>query len=160
MLRLILAATYLAVVAVPSVNALSSGAHVRVPVGSAVAGLLTGLAVVAALGGPLGATGVGLGYLCGTAVTAGGPVVTAWRQHAMPWAAPARLAAAVVGGAYAVAAVTDGVADVSVRLALAASALVIGVAVLSGHMRALRDDSAVGQPRDAGSSPSRWRRRV
>jgi O-antigen/teichoic acid export membrane protein len=159
-LRLMLAATYLAVAAVPAVNALSSGAHVRVPVLSAVAGLATGLAVVAALGGPLGAAGVGLGYLCGTAVTAGGPVVTAWRLHRMSWVAPVGLAAGFVAIVLIAASVADQWLNPATRVAAAAFALIVGVFVLRGQIRLLRDASIGGRLKVTGGSPSRWGRRV
>ena len=103
-LQLILAATFFAVVAVAAVNSLSSGEHVHVPVLAAVCGCLIGLGTVALLGGPLGAIGVGLGYLVGTAVTAGGPVGTAWRLHRMPWRGPLLWSVGSVLGALGVAA--------------------------------------------------------
>jgi O-antigen/teichoic acid export membrane protein len=159
-LRLMLAATYLAVVAVPAVNALSSGAHVRVPVLCAVAGLVTGLAVVAALGGPLGAAGVGLGYLCGTAVTAGGPAVTAWRLHRMSWLAPVGLAAGFVALALVAASVADRWLGTGTRIGAAAFALIMGVFLLRGQIRILRDAADGGRLKVAGGSPSRWGRRV
>jgi len=159
-LRLMLAATYLAVVAVPAVNALSSGAHVRVPVLSAVAGLITGLAVVAVLGGPLGAAGVGLGYLCGTAVTAGGPIITAWRLHGMSWLAPAGLAAGLVAAALVAASIADQWLNTGTRVAAAAFALIVGVLLLRGQIRILRDAANGGRLKVAGGSPSRWGRRV
>jgi len=143
-LQLMLAATFLAVCAVAAVNALSSGERwqVRTPVAAAVAGCLTGLAAVALLGGPLGAAGVGLGYLIGTAVTAAGPAVAVWRQHRMAWRGPVVGALATVFGALGLAlAIT--VADVSpgprvavdVGVALAAGALSVGL--LRHHLRAV-----------------------
>jgi O-antigen/teichoic acid export membrane protein len=141
-LQLYLAATFLAVCAVAAVNALSSGAgwQVRTPVVSAVAGVLTGLAVVALLGRPLGAAGVGIGYLAGTAVTAAGPVVTVWRRHAMAWRTPVLTALGVVAGAVALGALLRAL-DVSpgTRLALdVGGALLVAVAsvgLLAGQMR-------------------------
>ncbi|MFC0527779.1 lipopolysaccharide biosynthesis protein [Phytohabitans kaempferiae] len=159
-LRLMLAATYLAVVAVPAVNVLSSGAHVRVPVLSAVAGLLTGLGVVAALGGPLGAAGVGIGYLCGTAVTAGGPIVIAWRLHRMSWRAPVGVAAGFVALVLVAASVADRWLIPGTRAAAAAFALIAGIFLLRGQIRLLRDDSIGGRLKVAGGSPSRSGRRV
>lgn len=155
-LRLMLAATYLAVVSVPAVNALSSGAHVRVPVASAVLGTLTGFAVVALLGG---ATGVGLGYLCGTAVTAGGPLVVAWRHHGMAWSGPVPRGAGVVAGALLASWWLPR--EPAMDAAAAALAFVGGVLVLRRDLVTLRpvrgagpDDSAAGQPAVAGSSPT------
>jgi O-antigen/teichoic acid export membrane protein len=127
-LRLLLAATYLAVIQVAAVNALSSGEYVRVPVGFGVLGCLAGLAVVAGLGGPLGATGVGLGYLLGTAVTALGPVGTVWRMHQMPWTGPlARSLGAVAAALFTgylldevdLAGATRSIVDILVALAAA-----------------------------------------
>lgn len=159
-LRLMLAATYLAVCAVPSVNALSSGTHVRVPVLSAVAGLITGLTVVAALGGPLGATGVGLGYLCGTAVTAGGPIVTAWRLHRMSWLTPVGLAAGYVGAVLVTASAVNEWLNPATRVAAAAFALIMGVFLLRGQLGVLRGVALGGRLKVAGGSPSRGGRRV
>ncbi|SCE68277.1 lipopolysaccharide biosynthesis protein [Micromonospora mirobrigensis] len=87
-LRLMLCASSFGILQVPAVNALASGSarQSRVPVASAVLGCLVGLAVVAVAAGPLGAVGVGLGYLVGTAVTALVPVVTVWRLHRLAWA--------------------------------------------------------------------------
>lgn len=124
-LQLLLAATYLAVVQVAAVNALSSGSarHVRIPVLSAVCGALVGLSVAAALGGPLGATGVGIAYLVGTAVTAGGPVVAVWRIYGMPWGGPVARSVGLVAAALATACVLDGPAWLDVLAALVAAAL-------------------------------------
>jgi O-antigen/teichoic acid export membrane protein len=152
-LRLLLGATYLAVIQVAAVNALSSGAHVRVPVAFGVAGCLAGLGVVALLGGPLGATGVGLGYLLGTAVTALGPIATIWRMHRMPWAGP--LARSI--GCVAVALVTGyaldeagltGSARSIVDVAVALAAALLTLAVLRGDVRTLmRQARRVGAAR-------------
>lgn len=142
-LRLLLGATYLAVIQVAAVNTLSSGALVRVPVGFAVFGCLTGLGVVAVLGGPLGATGIGLGYLLGTAVTALGPIVSVWRRHRMPWAGPLARSLGCVAAALLAGQVLDWtwlVAGprplVDVPAALVAALLVL--AVLRGDLALLR----------------------
>jgi O-antigen/teichoic acid export membrane protein len=141
-LRLLLAATYLAVIQVAAVNALSSGAHVRVPVAFSVAGCLVGLAVVALLGGPLGATGVGLGYLLGTAVAAFGPIGAVWRMHRMPWVGPlarslacvaAALAAGYLLGELDLTGATRSIVDVSVALA----AVLLTLALLRGDLGGL-----------------------
>ncbi|MBY8872433.1 lipopolysaccharide biosynthesis protein [Micromonospora sp. PLK6-60] len=89
-LRLMLCASFFGILQVPSVNALAAGAATqsRIPVASAVTGCLVGLGVVAVAAGPLGATGVGLGYLVGTAVTALVPILTVWRLHRLSWAGP------------------------------------------------------------------------
>lgn len=147
-LQLMLAATFLAVCAVAAVNALSSGAgwQLRTPVISAVAGAVTGLTVVALLGGPLGAAGVGIGYLAGTAVTGSGPVVAVWRRHAMAWRAPVLTSLGVVTGAVAVGALlrSSGYPP-GTRLALdVGGALAVGVAsvgLLAGQMRMILSDA-------------------
>jgi len=141
-LRLLLGATYLAVIQVAAVNALSSGAHVRVPVAFGVLGCLAGLAVVAGLGRPLGAAGVGLGYLLGTAVTALGPIVTVWRVHRMPWAGPLLRAVSCVVGALLVGYLLDvmgpdGPARSTVDIATALVAALLALALLRGDLRAL-----------------------
>ncbi|MGV9806510.1 lipopolysaccharide biosynthesis protein [Micromonospora chersina] len=89
-LRLMLCASFFGILQVPAVNALASGTprQTRIPVASAVVGCLVGLAVVAVAARPLGAVGVGLGYLVGTAVTALVPLVTVWRLYHLRWASP------------------------------------------------------------------------
>ncbi|HET8645311.1 MAG TPA: lipopolysaccharide biosynthesis protein, partial [Vicinamibacteria bacterium] len=161
-LQLMLAATFCAVVAVAAVNSLSSGRHVHVPVLSAVVGCLTGLATVAVLGPSLGAAGVGLGYLVGTTVTAGGPVVVAWRLHRMPWRAPvlgalgcvlAALAAGVALGRLDLA----GAARTWLDIAAAVVAAGVAVAVLGRQLRAvLRDARRAGahDARQAAAQPA------
>ncbi|MBQ1030132.1 lipopolysaccharide biosynthesis protein [Micromonospora parva] len=86
-LRVMLCAAFLGILQVPSVNALASGplTQARVPVISAVVGCLIGLAVVVAAARSMGATGVGIGYLVGTAVTATIPVVAVWWLHRLAW---------------------------------------------------------------------------
>ncbi|HET6214358.1 MAG TPA: lipopolysaccharide biosynthesis protein [Micromonosporaceae bacterium] len=147
-LQLMLAATFLAVCAVATVNALSSGdrRQVRTPVAAALTGCLTGLATVAVLGGPLGAAGVGIGYLAGTAVTSAGPAVAVWRQHRMAWRTPALRALVVVGGALAIAWALRGLdlsrgARVLVDVAVAAVAGLVSVGFLVGQMRAVLRDA-------------------
>ncbi|MFG1775886.1 lipopolysaccharide biosynthesis protein [Micromonospora sp. NPDC049048] len=87
-LRLMLCASFFGILQVPSVNALASGppGHARIPVASAVLGCLVGLALVWLTARPMGATGVALGYLVGTAVTATIPVVVVTRFHRLAWA--------------------------------------------------------------------------
>lgn len=141
-LRLLLAATYLAVIAVAAVNALSSGQHVRVPVGFGVLGCLTGLAVVAGLGGPLGATGVGLGYLVGAAVTALGPIGTVWRMHKMPWTGPmaralGAITTALFTGYFLDEAGLDGSTRSIVDVAVALVATLLTAALLRGELTRL-----------------------
>ncbi|SCL29060.1 Membrane protein involved in the export of O-antigen and teichoic acid [Micromonospora nigra] len=87
-LRLMLCAAFFGIVQVPSVNALASGsvARTRIPVASAVTGCLVGLVLVWVTAPRLGAEGVALGYLVGTAVTAALPVLAVRRIHRLPWA--------------------------------------------------------------------------
>jgi O-antigen/teichoic acid export membrane protein len=89
-LRLILVAAFLSIVGVASVNALSSNStsQLTTTVKWSVTGCAIGLVVVSVLGGPLGAVGVGLAYLIGTAITASGPVAVVWRRYHMEWAGP------------------------------------------------------------------------
>jgi O-antigen/teichoic acid export membrane protein len=150
-LRLLLGATYLAVIQVAAVNTLSSGVHVRVPVTFGVVGCLTGLGVVALLGGPLGATGVGLGYLLGTAVTALGPIGAVWRMHRMPWAGPLARSMGAVAAALLIGYLLDevdltGGARSGVDVAVAVTAALLTVGLLRGDLRIL-----VGQARRAGA---------
>ncbi|MCM0675198.1 lipopolysaccharide biosynthesis protein [Micromonospora phytophila] len=86
-LRLMLCAAFFGILQVPSVNALASGppAQARTPVVSAVVGCLVGLGVIWLTAGSMGASGVALGYLVGTVVTATIPVVAAGRIHRLAW---------------------------------------------------------------------------
>jgi O-antigen/teichoic acid export membrane protein len=141
-LRLLLGATYLAVIQVAAVNALSSGAHVRVPVTFGVLGCLVGLAVVAGLGHPLGAAGVGLGYLLGTGVTAFGPIMTIWRMHRMPWAGPLARSIGCVAGALLTGYLLDevgltGATRSTVDVAVALAAALVALVLLRGDLRDL-----------------------
>jgi O-antigen/teichoic acid export membrane protein len=141
-LRLLLGATYLAVIQVAAVNALSSGSHVRVPVAFGVLGCLVGLAVVAGLGRPLGATGVGLGYLLGTAVTALGPIATVWRMHRMPWAGPLARSVGCVAAALLAGYLLDevgltGAVRSTVDVSVAVVAALVTLALLRGDLRTL-----------------------
>jgi O-antigen/teichoic acid export membrane protein len=151
-LRLLLGATYLAVIQVAAVNALSSGSHVRVPVTFGVLGCLAGLAVVAGLGGPLGATGVGLGYLLGTAVTALGPIAAVWRMHRMAWAGPLARSVGCVGTALLAGYLLDevgltGATRSTVDVAAALAATLVTLALLRGDLRALAAQARHGGAR-------------
>jgi O-antigen/teichoic acid export membrane protein len=111
-LRLLLGAAFLGVVAVPAVNALASGERrrARIPAMSAVSGCTVGLAVVAALAGEasLGAFGVGAGYLAGTAISAAIPVAVVWREYRMPWMGPLTRSAGLLAVAGGVSVGVDG----------------------------------------------------
>jgi O-antigen/teichoic acid export membrane protein len=95
-LRVILLATYVAVVQVAAVNALSSGDGVRIPVWSSVIGAVVGLLALIPLGPRFGAAGVALAYLIAIAVGAAGPLAVAWRRFEMAWAGPTIRSFAVV----------------------------------------------------------------
>jgi hypothetical protein len=117
-----------------------------------VLGCLTGLGVVALLGGPLGATGVGLGYLLGTAVTALGPIVTIWRMHRMAWAGPLARSMGCVVGALSIGYLLDGAhltgaTRSTLDVAAALVAALVTLALLRGDLRLL-----VRQARGAGAA--------
>jgi O-antigen/teichoic acid export membrane protein len=107
--QMLLLAAFVAVIQVPSVNALSSGAglQLRTPVGWAVAGCLSGLGIVAVIGTPLGAIGVAVGYLAGTAITAAGPVIVVWRRYQMGWFGPITRSLLLVGASVALSRALD-----------------------------------------------------
>ncbi|MFI5844222.1 lipopolysaccharide biosynthesis protein [Catenuloplanes sp. NPDC051500] len=150
-LRLMLAGTYLAVIPVAAVNSLSSGAHVRVPVLSSVAGATTGLISVAVLAPLFGATGVAAGYVLGTAITAGGPLIIAWRLQRMSWLGPVLRALSVVGSALAFATLLDHLeTGVPVDVAAALLGALIGASVLAGDLCTLWRDGR-GTPATPGS---------
>jgi O-antigen/teichoic acid export membrane protein len=163
-LRLMLLSTYLAVIQVPAVNALASAAGRRswVPAASAVSGCLLGLAVVAVLGPRLGGTGVAVGYLVGSAVTASVPLAVVWHSHRMRWAAVFTRSLCLVGATFAGATVVEAMAPVTTttttgggapggtapRVAIGAVALVATLAVLGGDLRRIAV-RARRQPSDA-----------
>ncbi|MDP9795667.1 O-antigen/teichoic acid export membrane protein [Catenuloplanes nepalensis] len=150
-LRLILAGTYLAVIPVAAVNSLSSGEHVRVPTLAAVAGASTGLLAVALLTPVFGAAGVAAGYVLGTAITAGIPLITAWRLLRMSWFGPVLRALSVVGSALVLAAVLDHL-DAGVIWDVTAALLgaLIAASVLVGDLRKLWREGR-GTPATPGS---------
>jgi O-antigen/teichoic acid export membrane protein len=148
-LQLMLAATYLAVIQVPSVNALSSGSgwQLRTPVLSALSGCLVGLAVVVTIGHRFGATGVAVAYLVGTAVTAAGPILAVWRRYGLTWGGPLTRAilavAAALAGAWALAGAglptgTKWMIDVGAAVVAAAIATVVVGTDLRGVWRSVR----------------------
>ncbi|WP_033341349.1 lipopolysaccharide biosynthesis protein [Catenuloplanes japonicus] len=150
-LRLILAGTYLAVIPVAAVNSLSSGEHVRVPTLAAVAGASTGLIAVALLTPAFGAAGVAGGYVLGTAITAGIPLIVAWRLLRMSWFGPVLRALCVVGSALVFAALLDHWnAGVLIDVAAALLGALIGASVLAGDLRTLWRDGR-GTPATPGS---------
>lgn len=140
-LRLILAAVFVSIVGVASVNALSSDsvAQLRTTVKWSVTGCVAGLAVVAVLGGPLGAFGVGIAYLVGTAITASGPLGAVWRRYDMAWAGPVSRGVLTVGGAAVLAELgqvilADSASSWPVHVAAAALGLGIALLVLRGDI--------------------------
>ncbi|MEU8656847.1 lipopolysaccharide biosynthesis protein [Actinoplanes philippinensis] len=138
-LRLMLAATWLGVLQVPSINALASdaGRRARIPAAAAVTGCLTGLLVVAVLGAPLGATGVALGYLAGSAVTAAIPMVVVWRAERMPWAGTLARSCAVLVTASLTATTVDAAGRSAWPVPLAVVAALLAAAVMIPDARAL-----------------------
>ena len=72
---------------VASVNALTTQSQrgMWVTTGASLAGLGVGALVWLVTTGPLGTTGVALGYLCGTLVIATVPVVITWRRGGHAW---------------------------------------------------------------------------
>ena len=103
MMQIVLAAAYIGIVQVASVNALSSasGQQLRTPVGWAVAGAASGLALIFLVGGSQGGAGIAIGYLLGTAITAAGPIAVVWHRYGMAWVGPMARAMMVVGLAFA-----------------------------------------------------------
>lgn len=145
-LQIILAGVYLTVIQVAAVNALSSGSgwQLRTPVAWAAAGFTVGLVTVAAVGGPLGAAGVGLAYLIGTMVTATGPITVVWRRYRMPWARPVARALLTVGTALAAARLLDSAdIDGAARWAADIGAAVLAVSIALAVLR--RDIASVLQ---------------
>jgi O-antigen/teichoic acid export membrane protein len=104
-MQIVLAAAYLGVVQVASVNALSSasGHQLRISVAWAVMGAASGLVLVALSGEQLGATGIAIAYFMGTAITAAGPMAVVWRRYGLGWAGPMARAFGMVGLAFVVA---------------------------------------------------------
>lgn len=147
-LRVILLATYVAVIQVAAVNALSSGDGVRIPVWWSVAGAVVGLVVLIPLGIWFGGTGVATAYLVAVTVGAAGPVVVAWRRYEMAWGGPAARSFAVVLGALVIAIVIDGTGpafgpariavDILAALAVAAAGAAVLRADITGVLAARR----------------------
>jgi O-antigen/teichoic acid export membrane protein len=143
-LQLLLVATYLAVIQVAAVNALSSGTRreVRIPVYSAVAGSAFGLLLLVPLGLWLGSAGVGLAYLVAVGAGAAGPIVAAWRRYEMTWGSPLARSLIVMTVALAVGLALDafgpaGVARVLLDIALAVVLALAAAAVLRPDITAI-----------------------
>ena len=129
-LRVVLLATYVAVIQVAAVNALSSGDGVRIPVWASVAGAVVGLVAVVPLGHWFGGVGVAVAYLVAIVVGAAVPLGVVWRRFDLAWTGPAGRSFAVVLAALVVAVVLDApgwegagraVVDVAAALGLAAA---------------------------------------
>ena len=73
--------------AVASVNALTTRSQrgMWITTGASLGGMAVGALVWAIATGPLGTTGVALGYLCGTIVIGGVPLVATWRAGGHQW---------------------------------------------------------------------------
>ncbi|MEU7839562.1 lipopolysaccharide biosynthesis protein [Micromonospora sp. NPDC049114] len=138
-LRIMLCAAFLGTLQVPSVNALASGplTQARVPVISAVVGCLVGLGVAVSTAGSMGATGVGIGYLVGTAITATIPVVTVWWLHRLAWAATLARSIGVVTLAALVARLDVLQTWSWTAAAVTLAGLAVTVLVLNGDFRKL-----------------------
>jgi O-antigen/teichoic acid export membrane protein len=153
-LRLILLAAFLTIIAVPAINSLSSGPgwQLKTPVGWSVAGCVVGLALVAAIGGPLGALGVAISYLVGTAITSAGPLLTAWHRLTMSWLGPlARGLGVVVAGLLVGTFVDHGATDVAGLASVVAVATVgtlLSAVVLIPDLRALSRGLGGRRPAD------------
>jgi O-antigen/teichoic acid export membrane protein len=142
-LRLILLAAFLTIIAVPAINSLSSGPgwQLKIPVGWSVAGCVVGLGLVAVIGGPLGALGVAISYLVGTAITSAGPVLTAWHRLTMSWMGPlARGLGVVVAGLLVGTFVDRGATDLpglTLVVAVATVGTLLAAVVLIPDLRTL-----------------------
>ncbi|MEV6365687.1 lipopolysaccharide biosynthesis protein [Micromonospora musae] len=138
-LRIMLCASFFGILQVPAVNALASGppAQTRIPVGSAVAGCLIGLSVVIATARPLGAIGVAVGYLVGTAVTAAIPLLAVARIHRLAWGPTLARTTGLVA-LTALLTRFDGLQSFSWgAVAVAAAAFAAAVVLLRGDLRQL-----------------------
>ena len=74
---------------VPAVNSITTRSKrgMVLTSGASIAGLATGAAVWSVFAPRLGVAGVAAGYLCGTLVIAGVPIVTVWRKDRHHWLA-------------------------------------------------------------------------
>ena len=113
-LQIVLLASYLSVIQVPSVNTLSSASRegLRLSAGWAVIGAIVGLALVPVAGPLIGSAGIAVAYFIGTAVTASGPITIVWRRYRMHWTGPVIRAVGAVGIAFVAARVLAVVAPV------------------------------------------------
>ncbi|WP_163512790.1 lipopolysaccharide biosynthesis protein [Fodinicola acaciae] len=144
-LQIMLGATFLSVVQVASVNALSSGTlrQVRIPVISAVTGAVIGVALSPLMALWLGAPGIGIAYLAGTTVIAGGPIVVTWRLHRMHWTGMVIRSLSVVALAGVAAGVIDamglttGFTGVATAVGAAVVVFAIAIVVLWPELRKL-----------------------
>ncbi len=101
LLELLLTATYVMIVSIAAVNALSAthSRLVRINAAAATIGLTVGLIAWVLLEPAFGTTGVAAGYLIGVVVTSGIGLGAAWRRWKMPWAMLLVRVALVVGAA-------------------------------------------------------------
>jgi len=137
-LRMILVATYVAVIQVAAVNALSSGNSVRIPVYSAVLGAVVGLVALIPLGHFFGATGVGVAYLIAVAIGAAGPLVVVWRRYRMDWTGPGIRSLALLAVAMVVAQLAQmrpyALGRIVVDIVAAVVVVVAGALLLRGDL--------------------------
>ena len=139
-LRVVLLATYVAVVQVAAVNALSSGDGFRIPVWASVVGAVVGLVAVVPLGWWFGGIGVAVAYLVAVAVGAAVPLGVVWRRFDLAWTGPASRSFAVVLAAVVVAPWLDALGWVGVARAGLDLAAAVGLAAAGAWL--LRRDIA------------------
>ncbi len=147
-LRLLLIATYVSVVAIGPINALSSGSvrEARTPVGFALLGCVLGLVLVAPLGWWLGGTGVAVAYLAATVLTSAGPMVVAARKWSLRWTGTSVRSVIAVAGAYALAVGADALpASWGVDLVAATVCGLFAAAVCAVDGKALLADARGGE---------------
>ncbi len=140
-LRLLLLATYAAVVAIGPINALSSGTvrEARIPVTFALLGCVLGLLLVAPLGWAFGGAGVAAAYLVATVLTSAGPMIVAARKWTLRWTGVVVRSALAVVAALAITAGADALDGsrgrslaVNVIAALAGAAVAAAILAIDG----------------------------
>lgn len=129
-LEMLLTATYVMIVAIPAVNALSATdrALARIPAGASAAGFSVGLAVWLALGPSHGPTAIAVGYLAGAVVASAIGMVAASRHWHWEWSRLLLRASLVVGvaaGLRALAGLTQNGLLVRLGCTLAVAAITV-----------------------------------
>lgn len=129
-LEMLLTATYVMIVAIPAVNALSATNRTlaRIPAGASAAGFSVGLAVWLALGPSHGPTAIAVGYLAGAIVASAIGMVAAGRHWHWEWSRlmlRASLAAGVAAGLRVLAGLTRNGLLVRLGCTLAVAAITV-----------------------------------